>query len=267
VTQTKSRPIAILVFLVLVFPLSWYPWVLALMVHKTSGPNPLGILVAGLIASAVARGWRGTRDLLLSMVRVGARPLCWAVAIFGAPLILAGALAVAPFVGVPVAWHPPTTDLVERFVFTLVFVALGEEPGWRGYFLPALEERLHPLLATLAVAVVWAVWHLPLLGNEFSWTIVPYFLVSLLGGAFVLAWLFNDSRSVLLCMLLHAILNTIGPGYAFHMVAAADQQRFWMLYAAAWAVAGLVAIVFTRGRLDYVSPEAGMSDAVSAGPA
>src|SRR5690349_14472435 len=78
-TQTKSRPIAILVFLVLVFPLSWYPWVLALIAHKTSGPNPLGVLVAGLIASAVARGWRGTRDLLLSMVRVGARPLCWAV--------------------------------------------------------------------------------------------------------------------------------------------------------------------------------------------
>jgi membrane protease YdiL (CAAX protease family) len=267
----RARVSALLVFLVLAFALSWYPWAIALMQHQTSGPNPLGVLVAALIASAVAGGWRGPLHLLLSMVRVRVRPSLW-LAAFGIPIVIvAVALVAAKLWGLGVTFRAPNwSDLFDRFVFTLGFVAVGEEPGWRGFLQPLLQRWLHPILATLAVAVVWAVWHLPLMGNEFAWPMVPAFLASLLGGAFVLAWLYNSSSgplpvpwlhaevrwiyqgtrgSVLLPALMHATLNTVSAGYAMQMVSAAGLAGFWWLYAGLWLAAALITVIATRGRL------------------
>jgi uncharacterized protein len=51
------------------------------------------------------------------------------------------------------------------FLPTLVFVALlqggNEEPGWRGFALPRMQDRFTPVRATLLLGGVWALWHLP----------------------------------------------------------------------------------------------------------
>jgi len=51
-------------------------------------------------------------------------------------------------------------------------LTLGEEYGWRGYLLPRLLP-LGELKATLIVALIWALWHVPILliGLELSGTI------------------------------------------------------------------------------------------------
>jgi len=51
-------------FFVLAFLLSWYPWFLALLQHKQSGPNPLGPLVAAIVITALIEG-RKVRKLCL----------------------------------------------------------------------------------------------------------------------------------------------------------------------------------------------------------
>ena len=58
----------VVTFFILAFPLSWYPWIIALARGKTTGPNPLGPLVAGLIVSAVVYGRRGLLDFLRRLV-------------------------------------------------------------------------------------------------------------------------------------------------------------------------------------------------------
>jgi membrane protease YdiL (CAAX protease family) len=243
---------AFFIFLGLGFALSWYPWALhALGRAGNPGPNPLGLLVAALIASSLAGGWRGPAGILRSMVRIVAPPRVWAVALLLPAVTLGLALAVAGASGVSIAPKPaPWSDLLDRFIIMFAFVALGEEPAWRGFLLPLLERRMAPLIATLTVTAVWAVWHLPLMGTEFSWPLVAAFLVSLLGASFVLAWLFNASKgSVLPCMAMHAILNTIGAGYVFTFIAAPDLPRFWWIYAVLWLGAGMIAALATRGRL------------------
>ena len=49
-------------FFVIAFVLSWYPWIIALARGRTSGPNPLGPLVAGIIMSAIVSGRPGLRE-------------------------------------------------------------------------------------------------------------------------------------------------------------------------------------------------------------
>jgi membrane protease YdiL (CAAX protease family) len=71
-----------------------------------------------------------------------------------------------------------------------------EEPGWRGFALPRLQARhVTPIRATLVLALIWGLWHLPLYGLGF---VGPMFYV------FFYTYLYNRTGSVLLCILLHA---------------------------------------------------------------
>jgi len=227
-------------FFALAFALSWYPCLLgALGVAKASGINPLGVFAAALIVAGLGDGWPAVKALLARIVRwrVG---WAWLAAAIGIPVvILAAACALNLVLGATMptsAQWAQWPEIVDRFLFAFLFVGLGEEPGWRGFALPQLYRRLSPLAASILVGGIWAVWHVPLMGSEFAWNVVPCFLISVFAGSVVLAWLFNGSRqSVLLCMLMHATVNSVGAGYAFRLFAEADLQRLWWIYAATWA--------------------------------
>src|SRR5437762_14088214 len=74
-------------FFVLAFALSWYPWILALLRGRTSGPNPLGPLVAAIIVTAIVHGRSGLREFLGRLVRwrVGAK---WYAITFATPVVV-----------------------------------------------------------------------------------------------------------------------------------------------------------------------------------
>jgi membrane protease YdiL (CAAX protease family) len=93
-----------------------------------------------------------------------------------------------------------------------LFIGGGqEEPGWRGFALPRLQERYGPLAASLIVGVLWAVWHAPLFlwpGSDQAAIPFTLYLPALVAFSVILAWLFNGTGgSVLLPMLMHAALN------------------------------------------------------------
>jgi membrane protease YdiL (CAAX protease family) len=223
----RDHPVA--TFLPLAFALSWYPWLIALAQGRTTGPNPLGPFVAALIVLGLGAGWPAVKDLL-SRIAKGRVPLRWYAFASGLPILL---LAVAVGANTALGAPPPTAaqlaswrGLPETFVFIVLFIALGEEPGWRGFLLPRLEQRFGPLRASLVLGAVWALWHLPLLGNEFAPAHVVPFLVSVFAGSVVLTRLYDGSGgSVLLPMLMHATINTLGSSYALTFVDGAAKTR------------------------------------------
>jgi membrane protease YdiL (CAAX protease family) len=81
----------------------------------------------------------------------------------GASLIV---VLMARLSGTEVVFDPEGTAL-PKLVLIFVFFAivdgpLGEEIGWRGFFLPKLLDRWGPIAASLILGVVWFLWHLPL---------------------------------------------------------------------------------------------------------
>lgn len=240
-------------FFVLAFALSWYPWVIALIRGRTSGPNPLGPLVAGIIVTAIVSGRSGLREFFSRLVR-GRVGLKWYLITFAAPALIC-LIAVAITLSFGWSWKvsgwqiEKLRELPERFLFILLFIGLGEEPGWRGCALPQLQTKYSPLMASLILAPVWALWHLPLIGNEFPLPIVIPFLLSIFGGTFALTWVFNGTKgSVLLPMLFHATLNTVGAGLIFPLFSDTALVALWWIYGFVWLCIGLGVLLFCTNK-------------------
>ena len=240
-------------FFVIAFLLSWYPWIIALSRGQTSGPNPLGPFVAGIIMTAIVSGRSGLREFFSRIVRWRVATKNYAI-VFLTPILIC---LIA--VGITLCFASPSPaplsieklrEVPERFLFIFLFIGLGEEPGWRGFALPELQKKHSPLIASLILAPVWAIWHLPLMGNEFPWPIVPAFLLSLFGATFMLTWLFNRTNgSVLLPMLFHATVNSVGAGLVFPLFAGAALITLWYIYGVIWLSVGLATLLFSAKKM------------------
>ena len=193
------------------------------VIEKGSGwpthlPALLGPGFAAMLVTVWLSGRKGLAELFSRMGRWRMPPQWWVVTL--SPLVfLALALAIANAAGNMPSWRAfgrysglPTLGVVA--VSVVVFLgALGEETGWRGFALPALQRRYGPLFAALLLTPLWALWHLP-----FFLTVETYrgfppvgyfgFLFSLACGSIVLTWLYNGSgQSILACALWHGLFN------------------------------------------------------------
>lgn len=239
-------------FFPLAFLLSWYTWYLRLFgVHTSGGMNPLGVLLAGLIVSWVCGGRGGAKTYLGRIVRVRVAPRWYLVAVL-LPVGVVGAAALLNLLlGArfsPDARPPDWGAIGGGFLIQFLFVALGEEPGWRGFALVELQKRLTAIPATLVLGAIWALWHLPLLGTAVPWNLVPLFVIGVFTGCFALTWIFNSTNgSVLPCMLLHATLNSIGVGVVFPLFSGAALTQLWWLHTLCWVITATV-IVWRSGR-------------------
>jgi len=136
--------------------------------------------------------------------------------------------------------------MLSRFVFIFLFIGLGEETGWRGFALPEFQKRYSPLAASVILGVLWAAWHIPLMGIEFKGTVILAFLISIMSGTVVLTWLFNRANGGLLPVpLMHATVNTFGAGYVFRMFTGFENTRLWWIYSLLWVIAAAVLVVTT----------------------
>src|SRR3954453_22365974 len=171
-------------FVVLAYALSWSVWLPLLA--QTQGwvagrpwaglhlLGSLGPAASAVVVIAATRGRAGLADLGPRLTAWRGRGRAWAFALSVPPLLLVAASAAAlvdgqspadldwaafgrsaEFAALPVAVY---------WLANLVFFGFGEEIGWRGFLQPHLERRHPPVLAANLVAIVWAAWHLPLVG-------------------------------------------------------------------------------------------------------
>ena len=99
--------------------------------------------------------------------------------------------------------------VVDLVLVSAMLQGLGEEPGWRGYLLPKMLGRFQTLPATLLLFPVWWLWHLPFfLGRpEFGLPQFFGFGLGILSASIWLTFLWERTRSILVAVLWHAVLN------------------------------------------------------------
>jgi membrane protease YdiL (CAAX protease family) len=139
-----------------------------------------------------------------------------------------------------------------------------EEPGWRGFALPRLLKRTHPLVASCIIALFWTLWHLPLQlsegwGDGQSFALMFVYVIPL---SVIMTWLTLQSKgSVIPAMLFHGGGNVYSTWFPMStLVVGSVEIEFNALKAVVYGIIALVAIVATRGRLGHkAAPEANVA--------
>lgn len=209
-----------------------------------------GPAVAALVVTAVTGGRAGLRAWASRLVRwrVGSR---WYIVALGLPLaVLAAAVGLNFGFGAPVSavdqldpWYSLLLVFALRLIVPL-FAPLGEEPGWRGFALVRLQADRTPLQATLILAPVVALWHVPLIFLA-SENLAPILLVGTIAVTFFYTWLFNRTGgSVFITIVAHAAEGTLTLS-AFGFVGA-DESRLPWLYTAVWCAVAIGLLLFDR---------------------
>src|SRR5690606_451253 len=190
--------------------------------------------------------WRvGWKWYLLAGVGVPASIIAAAAALYGGDVRV-------PSLAVLVAYLP-------MLAMQMVTTGLAEEPGWRDFALPRMQDRFGPLGGTMILGLLWALWHLPLYFSEWGgWPDVTLvrvleFVAFCCAFSVVVTWMFNRTgQSLPLIMLLHVSVNNYMSVVYGEMFPAIDtQEAASHVTLLAGATAALIVLVATRGRLAY----------------
>jgi membrane protease YdiL (CAAX protease family) len=219
----------------------------------------MGPFLAAFVMTGATEGREGVHRLLRRFVlwRVGLR--WYLFALLGIPVIAVLSVVVIPgvlgsFQGLG-ALSP--LSVLGIFVYVLFLGgALGEEPGWRGFALPRLQSLHGPLLGSLILGPLWALWHLPLFltpWNELTAFNVVVFVLTTTCLAIMYTWVFNNTKgSVLMAILIHASFNGFVTGILTPLFPAPILSDYGLLpILGGFGVFAVVLVALTRGRLGY----------------
>jgi membrane protease YdiL (CAAX protease family) len=186
--------------------------------------TPLAVVsvITGLLPAFVASSAYSTIPGVRAHLRTYIKPrgafgyYLLALVLFPAIWLLGNVLSRALGMEIPYSSYPLDVKLlgtvIITFLYGIIYAGLSEEPGWRGFALPRLQAMFSPLVSSLILGVIWAVWHAPgrfggIEAKSVSDTLVEWGLILLVTVIFT--WIFNRTKgSILVTALLHPAMNT-----------------------------------------------------------
>ena len=214
----QTRPLTL--FFLLTYGWTWILWLGVGSVMPDNKAESYGELLVitgafGPTVAALITRWLAHRDLKICRVWTGwyslATGLAFGLAAFFIVTVLIPSATIAKAPVYALHW----SSLLHWSTYainysTLLGGPLPEEPGWRGFALPRLQQRYGPVWGTLILAPLWAAWHLPLFQIKGWSSANPWqFLLILTGVAFLLTAAANLSKfNVIIAIVLHAFFNT-----------------------------------------------------------
>jgi membrane protease YdiL (CAAX protease family) len=222
-----------------------------------------GVALPAFIVVAAMHGRVGVQDLARRSLRWRVSARWYLVALLGVPvatLLCASAIfGLSPMNALVEKWRLLFTAVLSQLLLLIAFYNVAEEVGWTGFLQARLQDRHGPLKACVIVTVPFALFHLPSWMVEFDLGLTQLYLALLLTGIFgisqlfgrvIIMWLYNNTHySVLLVGMFHSSFNVTTS--AFGPFIPLPPRSTFLIAAPVVAVAAMLLVVFTRGRLSY----------------
>jgi membrane protease YdiL (CAAX protease family) len=209
----------------------------------------MSVAAIGVALTAAVDGKAGLVDLRSRLGRWRV-PVPWYVVALGLPPLLVSSVLL-----IFTRLLSPSFAPNQFLAGVLIGLVPGflEEVGWTGFAFPRMAASMSPLRAAITLGVLWGLWHVPVVDSLGGagphgayW--LP-FLLSFIGFVsamrVLIAWLYVNTRSVLLAQLLHASSTAALVVMAPH-VSPAQETLWYAVYAGAlWMV--VLAVVLING--------------------
>jgi membrane protease YdiL (CAAX protease family) len=256
---------AFILYVALAVLISWFPWYTG-----GNGFFVFGASIAGVITIALVSGKEGLRDLTQRLLRWRVGWLWWLTALFFTGILALSAIAINYALG---GGWPSFAFFKEEwymlpvfFLVTMIGGPIGEEFGWRGFALPHLQRKWGPLIASIIIGIVWALWHLPQFFRpetfhyQMGLQFLPVYVIAEITLAIIITWVYNKTGGSLLVggIILHNADNFWGvmlltdATWTSAFQGGGNPQFDLVLYIAVTAVSVLAVIILawaTRWRL------------------
>jgi len=219
----QSHPIASFITFTLLY--SWTLWLLMILSNKgllpfkfpTNFLGSFGPAIGALIVTGIIQGKTGLKIILKSLINWKTSVWSYLFAIFFIIMVYVLTAVITYLIDPALLKFGKLPGLPETVIYFFVIAILGgplgEEIGWRGFLQPQLLKRFTPIVASLLIALIWLLWHIPLFwleGAAQSGGSIIYFGLSVFAMAFLFTLLYLKSKgSLLLAILFHTMINYV----------------------------------------------------------
>jgi uncharacterized protein len=208
-------------FFLLVFALTIPLWIVEAGVNVEGLPLDVPItdliatftpLIAACILVYQEEGTIGIKRLLKRVFDFSkiSQKIWYLPVIFLMPVIYLVIYGVMQLFRLPLPIGGENLFLQNVLISVVIFMgATGEEVGWSGYAVDAMQKRWSALTTAIAIGLVWAIWHYPSMiqqSRDFTW--IVWGTLGTVCVRILMVWLYNNTeKSVSACIIFHSMAN------------------------------------------------------------
>jgi membrane protease YdiL (CAAX protease family) len=219
----------ILLFFLLTFAISWgwafvvfflpdvyylqsYKSIVGVLATMFVGVQAFGPSISALLVTGFYEGKKGLKQYAESLVKFKVK-CYWYLLVFLLPIFV----YIVPVAVNLLLGNPPNHDYFNTglwgitfatVISNILYAALAEEPGWRGYALPKLNQHFKPIISAVIIGVIWAFWHLLfyIFGSR-DWATLPQFVFTVTVISCIYMWIYLKTKSIPLMVIFHVMHN------------------------------------------------------------
>jgi membrane protease YdiL (CAAX protease family) len=258
---------SVIAFFIFAFAISWTIWIsVRLFLAKSGDFHPFyfvgvfGPFLSAIIVTVITEKWSGLwqwfRKTFNFRINIGwyligglLGPIAVAIYQFSLYLLLGGEPDFSKanpwwnyFISVPIG---------------ALFAGGNEEPGWRGFALPQMLKKQHPLVASLILGIMWALWHIPFTFStvgDVSYHWFAWFIINTVGLSFIMTWLYSkSSMSVIPVILFHQATNHVWHYFPMPSDVISGLPDWIVLKTIVYWTIALVLVIVSRGNFGFDS--------------
>lgn len=199
-------------FLPDVYYLQSYDSLVGVLATLFVGIQAFGPTLSALIITGYFEGKKGLQHYAKSLLKFKVK-YYWYLLVFFLPIFVYS----LPVVFSLAMGNPSNHDYfnmslwgvtLATIISNIFFAALAEEPGWRGYALPKMNQQFRPIISGTIIGVIWAFWHLLfyVFGSR-PWSTFPQFIFTVTVISCLYTWIYQKTKSIPLMIIFHVMHN------------------------------------------------------------